>query len=111
MAGRGKAENLTPVRSAEEARKLGKKGGLASAAARREKKTLRTMLELLMDMPAETAEGPARSNREEMAVALVKKALGGDVKAFEVVRDTLGEKPRDKVDANLSGGLEMLWKK
>lgn len=110
MAGRGNAGNLTPVRSVEEARDKGRKGGLASGVSRRDRKTLRAMLEMLMDMPAATEDGPAKSNREAMAVAIVQRALAGDVKAFEVVRDTLGEKPRDKVDASLSGGLEISWK-
>lgn len=32
-----------------------------------------------------------------MSVQLMQKALNGDVKAFEVLRDTAGEKPVDKV--------------
>ena len=28
--------------------------------------------------------------------ALIKKAANGDTKAFEVIRDTIGEKPTDK---------------
>ena len=106
MAGRGKAENLTPVRSVDEARKKGAKGGIASGAARREKKTLRKRLELLL-----AREVGEMETADAISIALIEKALSGDVRAYEVIRDTLGEKPRDKVDANLSGGLEMLWKK
>ena len=31
--------------------------------------------------------------------SLIKKAMSGDVRAFEVIRDTIGEKPTDKIDA------------
>lgn len=34
---------------------------------------------------------------EALSVQLMQKALNGDVKAFEVLRDTAGEKPVDKV--------------
>ena len=37
---------------------------------------------------------------EAMALALAKKAMQGDVKAFEAYRDTAGEKPQDKIDIN-----------
>lgn len=93
----GKKENLKPVQNTEEARERGRKGGVASGQARREKATLRAALEMLMDMPV---EGLDKSNREGMAAALVRKALAGDVKAFEVVRDIIGEKPANKVDMN-----------
>ena len=32
-----------------------------------------------------------------LAAMLMKKAMNGDIKAFEVLRDTAGEKPVDKV--------------
>lgn len=37
------------------------------------------------------------NTQESIAVALVEKAMSGDVRAFEVLRDTIGEKPVDKV--------------
>lgn len=35
--------------------------------------------------------------------AIISKAENGDTKAFEVIRDTLGEKPTDKVQQEVSG--------
>jgi hypothetical protein len=32
-----------------------------------------------------------------VTLALIEKAMSGDTKAFEVIRDTIGEKPVDKV--------------
>ena len=81
-------ENLRPVSSKEEARERGRKGGLASGEARRKRKTLKEEL-LLMLSKGET--------QQSVTLALIEKAMSGDTKAFEVIRDTIGEKPVDKV--------------
>lgn len=105
MAARKGSENLKPpIRSAEEARKKGKKGGIASGEARRRKKTMRELLEIAMEQP----QGD-KTTAEAITVALLEKALSGDVKAYEVVRDTMGENPKVKLDNNISGGLEIKW--
>ena len=85
MAGK---ENLRPVSSKEEARERGRKGGLASGEARRKRKTLKEELLLML------AEG---ETQQSVTLALIEKAMSGDTKAFEVIRDTIGEKPVDKV--------------
>ena len=33
-----------------------------------------------------------------MSLAIIDKALNGDTKAFEVIRDSIGEKPKDKLE-------------
>ena len=87
MAGK---ENLRPVSSKEEARERGRKGGLASGEARRKRKTLKEEL-LLMLSEGET--------QQSVTLALIEKAMSGDTKAFEVIRDTIGERPIEKVQA------------
>lgn len=42
-------ENLKPVQSTEEARERGRKGGIASGKARRDKKTVKTIVTELMN--------------------------------------------------------------
>ena len=81
-------KNLKPVSSKKEARERGRKGGLASGEARRKRKTLKEEL-LLMLSEGET--------QQSVTLALIEKAMSGDTKAFEVIRDTIGEKPIDKV--------------
>ena len=39
---------------------------------------------------------------EAVNLAQVRRAMKGDTKAAEYVRDTLGEKPSEKVDANIT---------
>ena len=94
-------DKLKPVRTKEEARERGRKGGIASGIARREKKTFRATLELLLDRKLEGS-----SLTEAVAVALFEKAMSGDVKAFQELRDTVGEKPVDKQE--LSGSLDVV---
>lgn len=103
---RGKNENLIPVRTEEEAREKGRNGGIASGVARREKRTLRQCLELLLAMKApEGHEG--KDTSEAVSAALIKKALTGDVAAFTALRDSVGEKPTDKL--NVDGKMELGW--
>ena len=87
--------NLKPVRTASEARERGKKGGKKSGEARRERKALKEQLLLLLE---------TGNARQELCTALLDKALSGDVRAFEVIRDTIGEKPVEKVAQTTADG-------
>lgn len=86
-------QNLKPVRTTSEARKRGKAGGIRSGQVRAERKTLKEELLLLL------SQG---NTQEKISLALIQKALNGDTKAFEVIRDSIGEKPVDKVQATVS---------
>ena len=83
--------NLKPVQSKEEARERGRKGGIASGKARRERKTLKEELLLLL------SKG---DTQERVSLALIQQALEGNTKAFEVIRDTVGEKPKEEIEVN-----------
>ena len=78
----------------EQARERGRKGGIASGKSRRDKKTLRQALELLLEIRDERT---GRSGMESVALALFDKAISGDVRAIEALRDSIGQKPTDKV--------------
>lgn len=84
-------ENLIPMsqRSPSEVRAMAANGGRKSGESRRARKTLKEELLLLL------SEG---DTQKTVSVALLKKAMDGDTKAFEVLRDTIGEKPVDKVE-------------
>ena len=87
-------QNLRPIQlSHEEAVKNGQKGGIKSGEARRKRKTFReTLLALLEDGDLQ----------ENINLAILQKAKRGDIKAFEVVRDTIGEKPTEKIEAEVT---------
>lgn len=91
MAGR---DNLK-VPTSGEAREYGRKGGKASAAKRAERKTFREGLLLLLSEPLKDKSGNVTDNTTQDAIiaALVKRAANGDTRAFEMIRDTIGEKP------------------
>lgn len=88
---KGNPQNLK-VPSSKEARKNGSKGGKASAKKRQEQKTLKEELLVLL------SDG---DTQEKISIALIQRALKGDIKAFEVIRDTIGQKPTDKQEVKV----------
>lgn len=96
----GRKDNLKPVQNTEEARERGRKGGIASGQARRKKRALREYLEARLEIMTGDV-----STAEAITAALVDKALSGDMRAYETIRDTLGQNPRQMVETEVSGGL------
>lgn len=102
-------KNLIPFTSdqnREEAKKNGRKGGVASGKAKAKKKLMKELaMELINNSIADEklverilSLFPQVSKQDmqvqtAMLVAQINKALKGDSKAFEVVRDTAGQKP------------------
>ena len=86
-------ENLTHKLTVDELRKGGKKSG----EARRAKKSLREAMQVLMDADLTGKDGKTMTGTEAMAAKAFQAALKGDWKAWELVRDTAGQKPVDKV--------------
>ena len=89
------SRNLLPVQNAEEAKRRGAAGGKKSGEARRQKKALRERLAALL----ETKRGDM-DMADALALALIEKGLEGSVRAFEVIRDTIGERPTDRVEVD-----------
>ena len=85
------------VPTSSEARRNGKKGGIASGEARRAKKSLREAMQLLMDADLTGKDGKTMTGTEAMAARAFQAALKGDWKAWELVRDTAGQKPVERV--------------
>lgn len=79
----------------EEAREIGKLGGIASGKVRKEKKMLKDLLEDALSKGTETD-----NEYINITLALIKEAKKGNTKAYEVIRDTLGQKIPDKVEVN-----------
>ena len=103
---RNGTKNLKPCQSKEEAKERGRLGGIKSGEVRRERKTIREELLALLSVG---------DTQQKMSTAMIDKALCGDVKAFEAIRDTIGEKPVDKVmvadiDASVISDVENMVK-
>lgn len=93
-------EDLTPKQRRENARKA----GIASGKARRKKRELRELLELALSQPdAETGE----DNYTAICVSLINEGKNGNVKAFEVIRDTLGQKPVEQQQMDMNAKIEV----
>ena len=73
------------------------KGGKASVESRRQKKMLRECLEMLLEKEIIDRNGNKATGAEALAAKLFQQAMQGNIKAFEVVRDTAGQKPAEKV--------------
>lgn len=79
-----------------------KKGQQRSAEVRRRKRDIRLALEALLEKDITDKHGNTMSTAEAIAIKQIEKALKGDTKAFEVVRDSAGQKPVEKVSVGAS---------
>ena len=78
----------------ERASEAGKK----SAESRLARKTLREELLSLLESDVVDKKGNTKQAQVAMSAALIKQAISGNTKAFEIIRDTIGEKPTEKVE-------------
>lgn len=103
-------KNLVPFseRTVEEARALGKKGGIESGVARRRKKSLKEAADLFLSLPVSdkrTRNKIARcgvdpediDNQMAMVIGLTLAATSGDARAGRLIADLLGDDPREGV--------------
>lgn len=89
MANERNLKPFTSEQSHDEAVKNGKLGGVRSGEARRERRKLREELEYILGQDDNNGDTLAHA----ISMALVEKALAGDVNAFRVIRDTVDGKP------------------
>lgn len=89
-------------RTTTEQQEIAIKGGIASGEARRRKRDIRLALEALLEKDISDKNGNVMTTTEAIALKQIEKALKGDTKAFEVVRDTVGQKPTDKIDVTVN---------
>ena len=97
-------QNLIPnsERTPSELREQTQRGGIASGEARRRKRDIRLALEALLEKDISDKHGNTMSTAEAIALKQIEKALKGDTRAFEVVRDSAGQKPTDKIDLTVN---------
>ena len=74
-----------------------KKGAKKSAEARRAKRDLRKALEMLLEKDFTNEQGEKMQGIDVIATALFKEASKGNVKAFNSLRDTIGQMPVQKI--------------
>ena len=102
-------QNLKPIRTTEEAKQKGSAGGKKSGEVRKQRKAMKEQMELLLSLPVKSEEHKAfmetigvdienMDNQMMLMVSIFNKAMNGDLEAAKFCRDTVGEKPSDKVE-------------
>lgn len=84
----------------------GRKGGTASGETRRRKAAMRDTMNRLLTMKAEVeglsdilrADGGESTYEEIITMAMIEKAMRGDVKAYLAIKDVLGQTSKSDVD-------------
>ena len=108
--------NPMKERSPEERRKIARMGGKASGKAKREQKKTKEILEIFLSMPLkrrktadieeirayEALKGKNLTVNEAIQLKQIQRALNGDLSSACYIRDTIGEKPTEKVDARVN---------
>lgn len=105
-------EDLIPMnkRTKEEQKKIASKGGKASGASRRKKKAMKDIITMMgkQDAPPSVLakliqlgmleQDEICSMDEALVLAQYGKALAGNTRAAEFIRDTNGQKPKDEIE-------------
>lgn len=107
----------TRFTSGERAVEAGRNGGIASQKKAKERKQMREAFETILSMGMKAGDltdiselesfnqikGTNISVQDAITAVIVNKALKGDIKSAEFVRDSIGQKPDDrmKIDMNV----------
>ena len=98
MANEQNLKPFTSDQSHEEAVKNGSAGGKRSGEVRREKADLRRVIQTWLESQATTDKnGNPMTGAELMTMVAVKEMSKGSARHWELLRDTAGFKPVDKV--------------
>lgn len=111
-AGLEKGKNAFARMTPEQRAEYGRKGAEKANETKRKRKEMRETLDILLNMPLKKGKvysaeeiksfadlkGKNITIDQAMMVCLVQKALKGDLNAITMVRDTVGEKPTEKME-------------
>lgn len=101
--------NLIPQseKTPEERRRIAQMGGKASAKRRKEKRSMKELLELAFSTTIKNSSSGEEVSRKEATVrVLVDKCVRGDLKAIDLATKMLGEL-KDKVEITGKDGEEL----
>ena len=93
-------------RTASEQREIAIMGGKASGRVRRRKAAMRDIMNRLLTMKVEVeglsdilrADGGESTYEELITMAMIEKAMRGDVKAYLAIKDVLGQTSKSDAD-------------
>lgn len=101
-------------RTTDEQQQIATQGGIASGKARRAKKAMKDTLETLLSMPLKdeamsslediqslaAVNGKNITVQEAIMLKQIQKAIKGDTRAAEYIRDTSGNKIKEYIEVN-----------
>ena len=87
---------------------IARQGGIASGIAKREKRTMREIAEIILSKDVMTSDGVVTGKYAVLA-KVIEKALKGDLQAATFIRDTIGEKPTDKQEITGNLGVKKVF--
>ena len=87
-------------RTTEEQREIARLGGIKSGEVRREKANLKKQLQLFLEEDIADKHGNVMTGAEMMVKVAVKEMSKGNPKFWELIRDTAGFKPIDKIQVS-----------
>lgn len=94
-----KNEDLTPSQRRESASRAGKASGEARRRRADMRKAAMAVLDAMYDIrDKNTGELKQLSGADAIVLKQFEKAMHGNAKAFELLRDTSGQKPVEKVE-------------
>ena len=106
-------KNLKPFdsnQSREEAKKNGRKGGIASGESKRAKKTLRESLTAALDAKT-SINGEETSIKDAMMRSLVVNAVkNNDLAAIKYIAELIGEAPTQRIEVTGKDGKDIIQK-
>ena len=86
-------KNLIPLnkRTQRERKEIASKGAKATNKLKAERKSLKEELLILLS---------TGNTQNKISTALIEQAQKGNTKAYEIIRDTIGEKPKENIDVS-----------
>ena len=98
----GNIDNLVPnsERTPDERRENARKAGVASGESRRRRKQMREALDELLSRGYVDGSGKEIDGTTILMTRVYRKAMDGDMKAIQFIRDTVGEMPVQRVEVD-----------
>ena len=126
--GNPNVREISKLITPEQRKEYGRKGGLMKGENFKKRKEFKETLNLLLELPLTDKaltnveniksfaklKGKNVTVDQALMVKLIQKALNGDLNAITMIRDTIGEKPADKMEVKdltpiiLSGEDELM---
>lgn len=89
------------VPTSEQAREYGRRGGIASGKARREKATMKKTLEMLLEEKYKSG----KTYKELATLGLIKGAIKGNAQNYRTILETLGELGNQEDDKQINNNI------